>query len=112
MGNTGGGKSTFTQWIAGDNSKLIAREVQKDTGEYLIDDYNRIGNTTLKSKTIFPDLVVDPATNTAYYDCPGFSDTRSTSNDIATTYFIKKSSTIAKALKLYSLSVILLSERS
>ncbi|GIY51975.1 uncharacterized protein CEXT_422351 [Caerostris extrusa] len=90
MGNTGSGKSTFTQWIAGDNSKLISKEVKADTGEFIIIDNNRISDSTIKSKTVFPELVVDSRTNAAYYDCPGFSDTRSTSNDIATTYFIKK----------------------
>ncbi|MCX4084124.1 hypothetical protein N7281_04580 [Rickettsia hoogstraalii] len=90
LGNTGAGKTTFTQWIAGDNNKLIAKEVAEGTGEFLIEDNNRISNSTIKSKTIFPELVIDTKINTAYYDCPGFSDTRSTNNDIATTYFIKK----------------------
>src|SRR5277367_2861361 len=84
LGNTGSGKTTFIQWIAGDNDKLIAKEVAEGTGEFIIEDGNRIGTVTIKSKTIFPELVVDPKTDAAYYDCPGFSDTRSTSNDIAT----------------------------
>ncbi|GFT48415.1 uncharacterized protein NPIL_178081 [Nephila pilipes] len=100
LGNTGSGKSTFTQWIAGDNNKLISVEVNEGTGEYIIEDNNRIGNSTLQSKTIFPELVVDPTTNAAYYDCPGFSDTRSASNDIATTYFIKKVVDYAESVKL------------
>ncbi|GBN31375.1 hypothetical protein AVEN_12449-2 [Araneus ventricosus] len=89
LGNTGSGKSTFTQWVAGDNTKLISRETREGTGEYIIVDHNRIGHNTLKSKTVFPELVVDAKTNAAYYDCPGFRDTR-TSHDIAGTYFIKR----------------------
>ncbi|GIX93758.1 uncharacterized protein CDAR_606301 [Caerostris darwini] len=101
LGNTGSGKSTFTQWVAGDNSKLIAKEVKEGTGEFIIEDNNkRIGDSSLKSKTVFPELVVDPKTNISYYDCPGFSDTRSTSNDIATTYFIKKVVDYSEKVKL------------
>ncbi|GIY70365.1 hypothetical protein CEXT_753871 [Caerostris extrusa] len=29
LGNTGSGKSTFTQWLAGDNTKLISKEVKR-----------------------------------------------------------------------------------
>lgn len=100
LGNTGSGKSTFTQWIAGDNDKLIAVEVKEGTGEYIIVDSNRIGNSTIFSKTTFPELVIDTQTKTAFYDCPGFSDTRSTSNDIAATYFIKRLVDHAKSVKL------------
>src|SRR5277367_653677 len=98
LGNTGSGKTTFIQWIAGDNDKLIAKEVAQ--GEYIIEDGNRIGTATIKSKTIFPELVLDQNTGAAYYDCPGFSDTRSTSNDIATSYFIKKVADHAENLRM------------
>ncbi|CAL1288930.1 unnamed protein product [Larinioides sclopetarius] len=100
LGNTGSGKSTFTQWVAGDNTKLISKETEEGTGEYIIEDHNRIGNTTLKSKTIFPELVVDAKTNAAYYDCPGFSDTQGTSHDIASTYFIKEVLEFSESLKM------------
>ncbi|GFS60635.1 uncharacterized protein TNIN_366091 [Trichonephila inaurata madagascariensis] len=89
LGNTGSGKSAFVQWIAGDNSKLVATEVAEKSGEFIIEDNDRIGDSTIKSKTVFPELITDIGTDTAFYDCPGFSDTRSTSHDIATTYFIK-----------------------
>ncbi|XP_047735425.1 uncharacterized protein LOC108672709 [Hyalella azteca] len=100
LGNTGSGKSTFVQWIAGDNDKLIAKEVWARTGEYIIDDGDRIGNSTIKSMTIFPELIVHPETYDAYYDCPGFSDTRSSSMDIAITYSIKRVADHAKYVKL------------
>ncbi|GFS38772.1 uncharacterized protein NPIL_616941 [Nephila pilipes] len=90
LGNTGSGKSTFTQWIAGDDSKLISVEVKEGTGDYTIEDNSRTGNSTAESKTIIPRLVIQNEKRTAYYDCPDFSDTRSTSHDIATAHFIKK----------------------
>lgn len=99
IGNTGSGKSTFIQWIAGDNDKLIAKEVGKETGEFIIEDGFRIGSST-NSQTVFPELVIDSENNMAYYDCPGFSDTRSTSYDIATTYFIKKLTDHAKNIRM------------
>lgn len=99
LGNTGAGKSTFIQWMAGDNNKLVSKEVVEGTGEFIIEDGNRIGSS-INSKTLFPERVVDSKTNAAYYDCPGFSDTRSTSYDIAATYFIKKLADHAKNVKI------------
>ncbi|XP_018014844.2 uncharacterized protein LOC108671781, partial [Hyalella azteca] len=100
LGNTGAGKSTFLQWFAGDYNKLIAKKEYGTSGAFIIVDGNRIGNSTLNSMTIFPELVIHPETDNAYYDCPGFSDTRSTSMEIATTYFIKKVADYAEHVKL------------
>ncbi|PRD23846.1 UNVERIFIED_CONTAM: hypothetical protein NCL1_45309 [Trichonephila clavipes] len=100
LGNTGSGKSTFVQWIAGDNSKLVATEVAEKSGEFIIEVNDRIGDSTIKSKTVFPELITDIDTDTAFYDCPGFSDTRSTSHDIATTYFIKTVLDYVESIKL------------
>jgi hypothetical protein len=100
LGNTGAGRSTFVQWIAGDIDKLIAKEEYESKGEYLIECGNRIGNSTLQSMTIFPEFVVHPVTNTAFYDCPGFSDTRNTSKEISAAYFIKKVTDYVEHVKL------------
>ena len=100
VGYTGSGKSTFTQWIAGDNSKLISREEVNNSGEFIIEDGNRISTSTINSKTIFPELVVDSKTQSAFYDCPGFSDTRSTSHDISSTYFIKTVADYVSRIKI------------
>lgn len=87
VGNSGAGKSTVVQFVAGDPSNLVA---EGSRGQYLISDGNqRIGSSTLKSQTIFPELVVHNETGTAIYDCPGFSDTRDTAHDIAATYVTK-----------------------
>ncbi|GBO21330.1 hypothetical protein AVEN_267892-1 [Araneus ventricosus] len=99
LGITGSGKSTFTQWVAGDNTKLISKQTGEGTGEYIIEGPG-ISNSTIKSETIFPELVIDAKTNTAYYDCPGFSDTQGTSHEIAETYFIKKVLDFLENLKM------------
>jgi hypothetical protein len=96
LGNIGSGKSAFTQWIAGDNSKLISKEINQ--GEFIIEDGNRIGNSTLESKTIFPELV--EYNKNIYYDCPGFDDSKSTSLDLAKTYFIKKMADYSENIKI------------
>jgi energy-coupling factor transporter ATP-binding protein EcfA2 len=99
FGNTGAGKSTFLQWFAGDNSKLISREIREGSGEFIIVDGNdKIGSSTLNSKTIFPELISTGSTD--FYDFPGFSDSRRTSHEIATTYFMKKICDRAKSVKL------------
>jgi ABC-type Fe3+/spermidine/putrescine transport system ATPase subunit len=100
LGTTGSGKSTFMQWIAGDNNKLKSVEVGTDSSKFLIEDGNRRISSTTKSKTLFPELVIDNKTNSAFYDCPGFSDTRSTSHDIASTFFIKKLTDFASSIKV------------
>lgn len=93
VGNTGSGKSSLTHFIAGDLSKLKAVPTTDDpyTTEYLIEDTDsRISdrNSTTISKTIVPELFIDHDSK-VWYDCLGFSDTRNTSVEIATTYFVK-----------------------
>lgn len=103
LGNTGSGKSTLTQLIAGNDKELEAKEKGNDSGEFVIEDMNgRISNSTIVSKTIFPELIVDYGNTNGepFYDCPGFNDNRDTAHDIASTYFIKRVIDSAKAVKL------------
>lgn len=89
FGATGSGKSTFIEWITGDNKNLISEEIRSGSYEYLIREANdRISSSTV-SKTLFPELVVEHSTGAQFYDFPGFSDTRSSSHDIAASFFIK-----------------------
>lgn len=100
LGITGSGKSTLLQWFAGDDTKLFSEEIEEGSNEFTIVDKNqRIGNSTMESMTIHPELVQKYDTN--FYDCPGFSDTRSTSYDIAISYFIKKLCDRAESLKIF-----------
>lgn len=95
LGNVQSGKTSVVQWLAGDNSKLISKEVNEGSGEFIIEDGGRIGNST-----IFPELVEDAETNSVYYDCPGFGDTTSTSYDMAKTYLVKKMADYAESVKI------------
>lgn len=91
LGNTGAGKTTATQIMAGNLSRLHA---VLDTGKNLviIDEDNRIGLPSTKSKTLFPEMVVKPGSEEVpalpFYDFPGFDDTRGPVQDIAANFFI------------------------
>lgn len=97
IGNTGSGRSTLTQFVAGNLADL--ESVGEDN--FVIESRHKdvIGNSTTVSHTIYPDLVIDE-TKTAFYDCPGFEDTRSMSIEVASTYFVKKVVDHAKSIKI------------
>ncbi|CAG7832458.1 unnamed protein product [Allacma fusca] len=86
VGNTGAGKTTLTKFITG--QPLIA---YKKAGRILIKDAdNKISHEiTSVSKTIFPELFLDKETNIAYFDLPGFLDTRNASIELANAWFMK-----------------------
>lgn len=97
VGKTGTGKSTLTLFLTGDLADLEA--VKKD-GYFIKYKYEGIiGTSTTVSQTIYPALHIDDI-NLAYYDCPGYDDTRNTSIEIAATYFVKRVVDHATALKI------------
>lgn len=80
------------------NDELIS--IKTAENEYIIDDAsNKIGHG-ISSKTLVPEKFIDHETNTVYYDCPGFKDTRSSATDIAAMYFLKKTLDHARAVKI------------
>ncbi|CAG7833544.1 unnamed protein product [Allacma fusca] len=98
IGNTGAGKTTITKFLAEVNNLE-----SYDAGDRLLirDNQQKISEKgTIVSKTIFPDLIVDNSTQTAFYDLPGFSDTRNASVEIANAWFIKKVADHAQEVKL------------
>lgn len=104
VGNTGSGKTTFSHFIAGDNDKLISVKADDDpySAEFLIEDTQdkiSTGDRTTISKTIVPELIVDNE-NIVWYDCPGFSDMRNTTVEIATTFFVKNVIDHAERIKI------------
>lgn len=87
IGNSGVGKSTLTLMLVG--ADLVS--FKKDNS-YLIKDSNKRICTwsTLDSCTDFPEMMLDNVTGTAFYDFPGFKDSRGTSQELAITCSIKK----------------------
>lgn len=108
LGNTGSGKSTLLKWIAGDDTKLKSVETGEGTGHFLVEDGNERIGSSANSKAIYPELVMNNKTNTAFYDCPGFSDTRNASQNIANTFFMKKLTDFADGVKI----IFVVSEKS
>ncbi|GIX69195.1 hypothetical protein CEXT_636891 [Caerostris extrusa] len=70
LGDTGNGKSKFTEWISGNDDKLMSKETRKGTGEYIIVHSDDTSNSTITSQTIYPELIVDSATNTPIMIAP------------------------------------------
>lgn len=99
------GKSTLVHLLAGNPNHLRSIASDEDSEDFIIEHLydDKIGNVTFQSKTIYPDLIVDE-NSVPYYDCPGFSDTRTTSIEIATTYFTKK--VISNAVRLKIIFVV------
>lgn len=90
LGLTGTGKSTLGLLLTG--APLTGVETFPGSMKYRLVDENDLisGNTTTESKTLIPGLMNDYVDGKTYpfYDCPGFSDTRSTKHDILAMYSI------------------------
>lgn len=99
LGITGSGKSTLTLLLTG--AELEAKEIDGAEGSFLIVDKNNkiSGTSTTTSKTIVPDLMIEEMNGTAFYDCPGFGDSRGAKIDIAATFAIRKLLNFAESFK-------------
>lgn len=87
LGNTGSGKSTFGHFML-DPSQIEA--VDSGLRITVIDhlDVSPVSQSSTVSKTIVPELI-ETDNGAVWYDCPGFSDTRNSSIEIGTTFFMK-----------------------
>ena len=90
LGNTGSGKSTLGNYIAG--IPLIAKK--KKYGKYYFIDVLdndlkafEIGHGT-ESQTTLPNKWVD-SNGITYWDCPGFVDTKGFEQNIINAFYIK-----------------------
>ena len=90
IGDTGEGKSTLINYIA--QNKLYA-EKKGYPLKYIVNTDNqlgdiKIGNTSV-SETTIPNKWIDKD-GVAYWDCPGFGDTKGVVQDVANAFYIKK----------------------
>lgn len=104
LGNTGSGKTTVTQILAGNLTRLHAVLAPGDR-LVIIDEDDRIGAPSTKSKTLIPEQVLKTSSVTnqtefSFYDCPGFADTRGPVEDIAANFFMNKVTTKIKNVKM------------
>lgn len=97
LGMTGSGKSTTTLFVA--DTDLESVRVAGSAGFIIIDKDERISrNSTLLSKTLIPELI--EVNGRKYFDCPGFSDTRSVAHDVTVSYYMHKLLSSVKTVKI------------
>jgi len=103
LGNSGSGKTTVVQTVAGNISNLYVYET---AGEDLIivDPEQKIGLTT-ESRTLIPELVPDPPNSLYYYDFPGFRDNRGINADITANFLMKKVTDNLSSTRLVFLAI-------
>lgn len=99
LGISGDGVSSTASFLVDDD--LVAEESSEDPDLLSIFDINnRIGHIANKSKTSLPELMIDPVSGTAYYDCPGFLDTRGSEYEISTANLLNKLFNFANSFKV------------
>lgn len=98
LGKTGSGKSTLASLITG--AELEAKRVGSGVFQILDKNHKISRDSTTVSNTKVPNLMFDNETNTTFYDCPGFSDTRGVVIDITATRSIHKLLNFANKIKL------------
>lgn len=107
LGSTGSGKSSTALLVAGANLNAVAADEDSDDSAdsadseeiYITDENNKIGHESIKSHTLIPDLFTDES-GVAYYDCPGFEDTRSPKHELTIAFFLNKLMNYADSFKL------------
>lgn len=99
FGMTGSGKSATVLFLI--DEELEAVEQPEGSGNFILQDKNhKIGDNPLASQTIIPDLMVDSASDSVYFDCPGFDDNRGPKYDLTAAYSIQKLLTFARSVKI------------
>jgi energy-coupling factor transporter ATP-binding protein EcfA2 len=98
-GRTGSGKSTLINYLIGNELKTVKLPNKKIPAiEIAHHNQNsaKIGHGD-KSETFIPQKFLDKERGVAYWDCPGFEDTRGAKYDIANAFYVNKIFSSAKA---------------
>ncbi|XP_022185352.2 uncharacterized protein LOC111044494 [Nilaparvata lugens] len=98
LGKAGSGKTSLVQFLTG-NPKLQSKKVLSDTGEYIIEDGEKIGTSVTESFTLYPELVNYNATIN-FCDSPGFHDSRSSAHEIVSMDVMKSVTSRFKKVKI------------
>ena len=98
IGNTGAGKSTFTNYLIGKCMREVRVEGSLQKCITCDDAVMEIGHG-FTSKTLLPKSYSDRSTGLTYCDCPGFDDSRGTLFDISNTYALTKLARSARSIK-------------
>lgn len=92
IGNTGSGKSTLINYLAGAKLQVIKEKgllrILLATDED-VNKYMKIGHKQT-SETVVPRLLQDKSLGWSYCDCPGFGDVRGPEYDIPNALFLNK----------------------
>ena len=118
LGNTGAGKSTTANYLAGFPMKTIHARYLNIPGvvggkKVVVDEEKckelglpggvaKIGHTT-RSETFIPQLIMAPSVKLDFLDCPGFLDDRGAAVNIANAVNIKTALKNAKSVKVICL---------
>ncbi|XP_022191193.2 uncharacterized protein LOC111049431 [Nilaparvata lugens] len=98
LGKAGSGKTSLIQFLSG-NPHLRSTLVRSDTGEYIIEDGQKIGTSATESFTLYPERVHYNSSIT-FCDSPGFHDSRSSAHEIVSMDVMKSTTSKFKRMKI------------
>lgn len=100
LGDTGSGKSALISLLTVAELKSVETYIGSAAFN-IVDSIGRVTrNSTVISQTLVPEFIMDRESDVAYFDCPGFKDTRGAKYDITITYLIRKLLEFADSVKL------------
>lgn len=89
IGPAGSGSTTLTLLLAHATLETVADHYNNGTLR-IVDESEQIGNGTSGITTTVPHLIVDDIDGRAYFDCPGFTDSKQVNKDTQTTLMFQK----------------------
>ncbi|XP_039278628.1 uncharacterized protein LOC111060002 [Nilaparvata lugens] len=98
VGKAGSGKTSLVQFLT-ENPKLQSKPVRAETGEFIIEDGEKIGTSVTESFTLYPELVSYNGSFT-FCDSPGFHDSRSSAHEVVSMNIMKTTTNRFKNLRI------------